>query len=140
MMLMVVCITAISITYGKEGEEAEAAPKGMTFLGLIKAGGWIMVPILLGSVAMVALTIEHALTLQFKKVIPEDFKNTKIQIRTIDAVPFSLKITENIAGLAFYKEKTIDFDEVLTSEHEDFRYWTSLLFNYFWDKARPHKF
>ncbi len=78
MMLMAVSIAAVSITltgtssYGQEEGAEEAA--GMTFLGLIKAGGMLMVPILLGSVAVVALTIEHALTLQFKKVVPEEFK------------------------------------------------------------------
>ena len=71
-MLMAVSIAAISISYGQEEAEEEAG--GMTFLGLIKSGGFIMVPILLGSVAMVALSIEHALTLQFKKVVPEEFK------------------------------------------------------------------
>ncbi len=52
-------------------DAAAAGAKGQTFWGLISAGGIWMWPIMLGSVAMVALTIEHIVSLQFKKVVPQ---------------------------------------------------------------------
>lgn len=52
-------------------DAAAAGAKGQTFWGLMVAGGICMWPIMLGSVAMVALIIEHIVTLQFKKIVPQ---------------------------------------------------------------------
>jgi predicted transcriptional regulator len=71
--------------------------------------------------------------------IPDAYKKSKIEIRIMDEIPFSLKLTEKQAGLAFFKDTSIDFDEVLIGDHEDFRYWLQLLFNYFWNLAKPYK-
>ena len=72
--------------------------------------------------------------------IPEDYiNNSKVEIKTLDEIPFSLKLTEKIGGLAFYKGKSIDYDEVLIGDKEDFLYWVRLLFDYYWNKAKQLK-
>ena len=73
------------------------------------------------------------------KKIPQEYKGSKVEIRTLVELPFSLKSTEKIAGLAFYWGGSIDFEDILLGEDEEFKYWVELLFQYYWDKARPSR-
>ena len=41
-------------------------------LDLVKAGGWLMVPIILCSIAAMAIIVERLWSLQRKRVAPED--------------------------------------------------------------------
>ena len=81
LFLIVLILGAAPFVYAQERDivaEEEAAVKegGITFFGLLKAGGFIMWPIALGSVAMVALIIEHGITLQTKKILPPAFEES----------------------------------------------------------------
>ena len=70
LLLLIGCVFGgIVPSYAEDVAAAEA--KGQTFWGLMVSGGIWMWPIMLGSVAMVALTIEHIVSLQFKKVVPQ---------------------------------------------------------------------
>ncbi len=63
-------LRGIGPSYAQQ-ETPQPEVKGMTFWGTMVAGGICMWPIMLGSVAMLALTIEHIVTLQIKKVAPQ---------------------------------------------------------------------
>src|SRR3990167_6636061 len=70
LLLLIGCVFGgIVPSYAEDA--AAAGAKGQTFWGLMIAGGIWMWPIMLGSVAMMALTIEHIVSLQFKKVVPQ---------------------------------------------------------------------
>src|SRR3989338_2376575 len=70
LLLLIGCVFGgIVPSYAEDA--AAAGAEGQTFWGLMVAGGICMWPIMLGSVAMLALTIEHIINLQFKKVVPQ---------------------------------------------------------------------
>ena len=51
--------------------QADIASRGISPLfELIKSGGWVMLPIILGSIAAVAISIERWWTLDYRKVVP----------------------------------------------------------------------
>ena len=70
--------------------------------------------------------------------IPGKFlKSKNIQIRTMENIPFVLKMCEKHGGIAFYKGDKIDFNDIISGGTEHYLYWLKLLFNYFWEKATP---
>jgi len=53
--------------------QADIASRGISPLfELIKSGGWVMLPIILGSIAAVAISIERWWTLDYRKVVPSN--------------------------------------------------------------------
>ena len=50
----------------------EASPEELPLLELMRAGGWLMWPIVACSVVATALVIERALTLRRARIMPED--------------------------------------------------------------------
>ena len=81
-----------------------------------------------------------------KKIYPEGskipdqyFGHENIEVRTLKNPPFLMGITDNFGGLALSDGKKIDYDFLLTSEEPAFMEWLELVFDYFWQRAKPLK-
>jgi predicted transcriptional regulator len=81
----------------------------------------------------------------FKVIYPSDAdvpkayrpkKGLPLEVRLLDEVKFSMKINEEIAGMVLPNlEGKIDYEFGLMGKEPQFRRWSELLFDYFWEKA-----
>jgi predicted transcriptional regulator len=73
--------------------------------------------------------------------IPREYDkriNENHDIRTLDEIPLSMIITDKNAGVSFRGENgNIDFNTSIKGQNEDFRKWATVVFDYYWNKAKP---
>jgi predicted transcriptional regulator len=96
--------------------------------------------------AMVDINFQKAKKgVAFKVIYPSDTdvpkayrpkKGLPLEVRLLDEVNFSMKINEEIAGMVLPNfDGKIDYEFGLMGKEPQFRRWTELLFDYFWEKA-----
>jgi predicted transcriptional regulator len=74
--------------------------------------------------------------------IPPEYASRTVdnhEIRILKVVPLAMIITEKNTGMSFRGTNgKVDFSMGLSGEKEAFRRWTRAIFDYYWDKAKPH--
>lgn len=69
----------------------------------------------------------------------EHFDDPLFDIRTLENIPFGMKVTENEGGITFFKGGKLDYHEGLYGTDETFRDYLQSMFEYFWERAKPLK-
>ncbi|MEE9151320.1 MAG: winged helix-turn-helix domain-containing protein [Thermoplasmata archaeon] len=83
----------------------------------------------------------------FKKIYPKNAQippeyeariGKSFEIRTLEEIPFGLKMTDKIAGVALRDLLgKVDYSLSMVGEDESFRKWVGAIFDHFWGKAKP---
>lgn len=126
-MIALFWIVSLAAHAQEAAEAAADAPEKITFLELIKQGGWAMIPLGLLSIGMIYFIVQNLISLREKNLLHKDMMPTFLDMMVAGQVRKALEICrENPsmftivfgAGLERCMKKEVDFDKVKESVEE----------------------